>query len=114
VGTPIDVKVGTDVIDKQVTAESAVTNLLTPLVVKDIFEAMKEQGMPATVALSMLAILGFGMQTFDPKKRRRDDRRGFFSVERLKEKVGLGTDRPTLTANPFTSKKESELTQNPF
>jgi hypothetical protein len=116
VGGVIDVRTGTDVVGAQVTAESAVANLLTPLVIQDIFEAMKEQGIPATTALSLLAVLGFGMQTFDPKKRRRDDPRGFFSLERVKEKVGFEKKKPTLTTNPFgkVTAQQSQLTPNPF
>ena len=111
VGTAIDVKVGTDVVGNQVTLESATANLLTPLVIQDIFEAMKEQGVPATIALSLLAILGFGMQTFNVNKRRREDRRGFFSIDRLKQKVGLG---PKVAPASEKAPVESNLQPNPF
>ena len=121
VSTAIDVKVETDIIGDQVTLESATANLLTPLVLQDILEAMKEQGVPQTVALSLLAILGFGLQTFDVRKRRREDRRGFFSADRLKQKgraalraVGLADDpNPAPPPTPATSEK-SNLKPNPF
>lgn len=115
VGAAIDIGTGTDVVGDQATAEATFVNLLTPLAMRDIYEAMQEQGVPGVVALSLLAIFGMGVQSFDVTKRRRRDRRGFFSAERLKEKVGLGKNTP-VGVNPFLSKtpRRSNLTANPF
>ena len=114
VGTGVDILTGTDVVNNQVTAESSAANFLTPLVIQDIFEVMKEQGVPATVALSLLAILGFGMQTFDVTKRRREDRRGFFSAQRLQEKASKLFEGKAKAVVPPSTSKESALTPNPF
>jgi hypothetical protein len=49
-------------------ATEAAKQLLMPLTVKDIYEAMLEQGIPSGTAMSMLAIFGVGVQTYKPKE----------------------------------------------
>jgi hypothetical protein len=39
-----------------------------PLSGRDIYEAIKEQGVPAGTALSLLAFFGSGLQTYEQKQ----------------------------------------------
>lgn len=68
-GTSLDVVTGEDVVNKPVTATSALTGLLIPLSMRDIYKAMREQGVPAGTALAILSIFGMGVQTYDDKKK---------------------------------------------
>ena len=72
VGTGVDIAAGKDVVGQRVTAETLPEKLLMPLTINDIYEAMKEQGVPATPAMAILAIFGMGLQTYDPQKRNQD------------------------------------------
>lgn len=54
--------------DELAGGKAVTTRLVTPLVVSDVYEAMKDQGVPKGAALGLLAILGMGMQTYEKKK----------------------------------------------
>lgn len=69
VGTGVDIATGKDVVGKKVTAGTIPEKLLLPLSFNDIYEAMKEQGIPAGTALGILSVFGMGVQTYDAKQR---------------------------------------------
>jgi hypothetical protein len=69
IGTAIDVAAGEDVTGQKVTLYDVPDKLLIPLPVVDVYEAMKEQGVPGGSALGILGIAGMGMQTFDPENK---------------------------------------------
>lgn len=58
----LDVASGSNVVGDEVTAGDVATRLLVPLSFSDIYEVMKEQGIPATTALGMLSVFGMGLQ----------------------------------------------------
>jgi hypothetical protein len=64
VGTGVDIVAGKDVVNKKVTLADVPEKLLAPLAMNDVYEAMKENGIPAGAALGMLSIWGMGLQTF--------------------------------------------------
>jgi hypothetical protein len=71
VGTGVDIVSGKDVVGQPVTAQGMPEKLLMPLAFNDIYTSMKELGVPAASALSVLSIFGMGLQTYDPNKRTR-------------------------------------------
>jgi len=54
----------------------ALEQLFMPLTVRDIYDAMLEQGYTAGTAMGMLAILGVGVQTYKPKEPKVRERKG--------------------------------------
>lgn len=44
--------------------------LITPLAIKDVWQAMEDQGAPKGVIAGLLAILGMGTQVYEPKKKK--------------------------------------------
>lgn len=61
----VDLLSGTDVTKRPVTPQSELLELSVPLTYRDIYKAMIEQGVPVGTALSLLAIFGAGVQTYD-------------------------------------------------
>ena len=59
----IDLLSGTDVVGGPVTLGSEAAELVIPLNMRDIYEATKEQGMPAVAAITFLSLFGIGVQT---------------------------------------------------
>ena len=55
---------GEDVVGNKVFWETELAGNLMPLSTGDIFTVMKEQGLPAGTALSLLALFGAGMTTY--------------------------------------------------
>ena len=100
VGAGVNILAGENVVGEQVTIESTITDLTTPLAMRDIYETMLDQGVTKGVALGMLSLLGMSLQTFDVTKKLRVDRRSF--TDRMRDRLGLeegGT--PAATQNPF-------------
>ena len=108
VGSGVDILSGKNVVGQQVTPESVAGNLVVPLAMRDIYQAMQDQGVPKGTAMGLLAIFGMGLQTFDERQRRTFDRRTF--GERLGERFqspptlpprsGLIEDRPQRKSAP--------------
>ena len=71
VGTGVDILAGKDVIGEKVTIGGLPKKLLAPLALNDIYETMKEQGVPAGTAFGILSMFGMGLQTYDTKGIRR-------------------------------------------
>lgn len=61
---------GTDLGGNQANIGNQSANFVTPMTYVDIYQAMIEQDVPENVALSLLAILGQGLQTYDANKKR--------------------------------------------
>lgn len=68
VGTSLDAKTGKDVVGNKVELEDMPGKLLVPLAMRDIYEAMKEQGVSKAAALSLLSLFGMGMSTYGNTK----------------------------------------------
>lgn len=64
IGSGIDVVTGSNVVGEPVTPLSAAIESPIPLVFKDVYETMREQGIEKGAALSLLAIFGMGMQNY--------------------------------------------------
>ena len=69
VGTAVSQLAGEDVVGNKVTPSDLPEQLLMPISFNDIYETMKEQGVPAGTALGTLSIFGMGLQTFTTKKK---------------------------------------------
>ena len=44
-------------------------SILMPMSFGQIYEAMREEGIPVGAALGILGLFGMGLQTFDPYKK---------------------------------------------
>jgi hypothetical protein len=64
VGSSLDIKQGRDVVGNEVGLMDLPTKTLIPLSMKDIYQAMVEQGVAKGSALSLLALFGMGMNTY--------------------------------------------------
>jgi 3D (Asp-Asp-Asp) domain-containing protein len=67
-GAALDTITGKNVIGQEVTPADTAKEMLVPLSFGDIYDAMKEQGIPAGAALGVLSIFGAGLSTYQPKK----------------------------------------------
>jgi len=72
VGTGVDIAAGKDIVGQRVTAEALPEKLLAPLAFNDIYQTMKEQGVPAAAALGILSMFGMGLQTYNSQQRNSD------------------------------------------
>lgn len=76
-GLAVNLATGKDVVGDPVTVSTVegITevskDLLMPLSFRDIFEAMKEQGVPKGSALAAINLLGAGLSTYNTKKKTR-------------------------------------------
>lgn len=66
-GTAANLLVGKDVVGQPVTAGGVAQSLAVPLSFRDIYAAMKEQGIPGGTALSLLNMFGVAVQTYTDK-----------------------------------------------
>jgi len=73
-GAIVNIRQGKNVVGEPNTPMSIVNDLVGPLAPNDIYEVMQDQGIPKGTAFSLLAILGVGLQTYDPEKRSGDTR----------------------------------------
>ena len=64
IGTAITVISGENVIGEPVTPTSVASELTTPLALRQIYDVMLEQGIPAGTALGLLEIFGLSVQTY--------------------------------------------------
>lgn len=69
-GTVVNLFNGTDLAGNEATFANQAGNLVAPLTYIDIYEALEEQDLPAGVAVSLLAMLGEGLQTYKPKEKK--------------------------------------------
>ena len=64
ISTAITILSGENVIGEPVTPTSVVSELTTPLALRQIYDVMLEQGIPAGTALGLLEIFGLSVQTY--------------------------------------------------
>jgi hypothetical protein len=67
-GTIIDTVSGANVVGEELSPGQAVLRNVTPLSFRDIYEAMKSEGVDKKVALSTLVIFGMGIQNYSNAK----------------------------------------------
>ena len=68
-GAMINTLVGTDPINQRAFWEGQAAGIMVPITFKDLFEGMVDQGIPKGTALSVLAVLGMGIASFDAGRR---------------------------------------------
>jgi len=68
IGGTIDIASGRDVMGNPVTPGSAIARLAVPLSFTDVYGALKDQGMSRGTAISLLGILGAGVQVQNQKR----------------------------------------------
>jgi len=75
VGTAANVAVGENVIGEPVTPGSVATSLTVPLALRDIYDAMIDQGVPKGTAMGLLAVFGMGLQSYETRNNRTTKRK---------------------------------------
>ncbi len=66
-GTALNVMAGKNVVGEPVTPLNFVTGLTVPMAFQDIKKAIEDQGLPRAAALTLLSILGEGVQVYDDR-----------------------------------------------
>lgn len=76
-GGAIDLLAGENVIGERVAVMQAAQNMFWPLSVREMWEAIEDQGLPAGTAFGLLAVFGVGLSVHDsPQDRRLADIEG--------------------------------------
>ena len=78
-GVPYDFYKGENVVGEKATFDTLIgkeegvsaLNIVTPLALADIYDAMKDQGVPAGTALGIVSVFGMGLQTYKPYKSKK-------------------------------------------
>lgn len=73
IGAAVDLAAGENIVGEPVGPVSIVKRSVVPLAFQDIYDAMIDQGIPKGTAISMLAFLGFGVQTYDTEQSKKSD-----------------------------------------
>jgi hypothetical protein len=68
-GFMMNLVTGKQMTGEEVTLLNLVTQMAHPMTYGDIYEAAKEEGIPENVALSIMAMLGWGLQTYDSEAK---------------------------------------------
>ena len=63
-GTAVDVATGENLIGQEVTPSSVAQNLLLPMSIRDIGQAIQSEGVPEGTALGLIGLFGAGLQSF--------------------------------------------------
>lgn len=93
IGTPIDLATGKNAVGQPVTLKSAAANFVTPLAMKDVYEAIQEQGVPKGTAFGILGLLGLGLQTYQQnqaKPVKTEDQKQLTAVRSQARKLSIG------------------------
>ncbi len=69
VGAGLSAVTGKDPVGEKTDFNKEAKRLVTPLIVKDIYTAMKQNGIPTGTAVSILAFFGMGVQTWEEKRK---------------------------------------------
>lgn len=67
-GTAVDLAAGENVVGEKVTLGSAAVNMVTPMNFKEIYDVMREEGIPEGAAAGALSIFGMGLQNYKDKR----------------------------------------------
>lgn len=70
-GAAISAMDGSEVSGEPVTTAEAFGHTVTPLFVRDVYDALKDLGIPKGTAVSLLGLLGMSMQTYDRDGRKK-------------------------------------------
>lgn len=70
IGSVIDIASGKDVVGQSVTPQGEAIEAVTPLSFREIYETMKEQGVPAGTALGILNLFGVAISTYEDRKKK--------------------------------------------
>lgn len=101
-GALTDFLTGTDYAGQPVSPAGVARNLVTPISVRDTWEAMNSLGIPRGTGVSLLAILGMGSQVYQP-------RRGHQLVDDYYNRLrGLEGERQTFTRRGVRFPQERE------
>jgi len=73
-GTAVDVISGEDYLGRPVTGWNVLKNLTMPLSIDDVRSAIRELGPLKGAAVGVLALLGAGIQAYEPRRTKRDRR----------------------------------------
>ena len=73
-GAAIDWWTGENVIGEKMTGKDVLKRSVTPLAYNDVFKAMEEHGVARGAALSLLAIFGMGLQTYENKPKEPEEK----------------------------------------
>jgi len=65
-GSAVNILAREDYNGQPTTPQKEVAKMFAPLVMRDIYDAMRETGLPEAAALSMLALFGVGVQIYGP------------------------------------------------
>lgn len=66
-GAVLDSLSGKNIVGEPTTPVDAAIRMVTPMSVRDIYEAVKEQGVPAGTAMSLISLFGVSMNTYGPR-----------------------------------------------
>jgi hypothetical protein len=67
-GAGLNLRLGEDVVGQPVTPMDVAANMTIPIAMQDIYRAMKAQGMPDGLAISLLGVFGMSVQTYSNKR----------------------------------------------
>jgi hypothetical protein len=63
----LDLRTGENIVGEPVTIQSTALSMVTPLSMREIYDTIREQGIPAGTAISIMSIFGMGVQTYGPR-----------------------------------------------
>jgi len=66
-GSAVDVATGKNVVGEPVTPGSALADAFLPLAPKDVYESLREHGLPKGAAFGLMSIFGVGLQTYSQR-----------------------------------------------
>lgn len=84
VGTMINLRMGETMVGEKVTSKKVLQDMLQPLSTRDIFDIMKEHGVPRGTALTVLGMLGMGVNNYKTGIERKLEQRKEKEEERAK------------------------------
>jgi len=62
---------GANVIGEETSAAKEALGMVAPMTVRDIYDAIKAEGVSTGVAIGILVVLGFGAQTYEDDKKKK-------------------------------------------
>lgn len=70
VGGAIDLAAGKNVVGEKVGPVDVAKTLVTPMSFRDIYESMREHGVPEGMAIGLLAVFGMGVQNYNENEKK--------------------------------------------
>lgn len=75
-GFAMNLITGETMLGEEVTLLNSATQMAYPITYGDIYDVMKEDGVPTNAALTILTLLGMGLQTYDVEEKRYANKSG--------------------------------------